>query len=420
MYCKSAIPYINARYYNVFRLIIPLSLHLISQTSKNIKAMANNFIQSGSTKLRVIIAGGGLVGMTVGIAFKRLGANVCVLEQASEIRAAGASINLWKNALDVFDDLGIGEQIRSIGVPLEAWFHDASGHCFRAAGFDPEDYAFTLFSRPILNTILADAVGQENILLNSKLASFEEGTNKVTVTLTDGKRLEADLLIGADGVYSTVRQQMLQGYPAMEHKGHHVWRAVVPLNGQEINNTILTVGADRTRGGLARTSNNQVFWMINQFDSAEPTGTKKEEALHRARNLSDGKWGESLIRLIESTPEDKILFNQIMYVPELPFWASTRVALIGDAAHGLSPHIAAGGALGIEDVMVLTNAIKAEPDWPAALNRYQTQRMPYFETVRRFSKEVEQSKDYKDFARQYAAFTHWMLNDGYSSARLSQ
>lgn len=374
----------------------------------------------GSTKLRVVIAGGGLVGMTAGIAFRHLGADVCVLEQASEIRAAGASINLWKNALDVFDDLGVGEQIRSTGTSLEAWFYDASGQRFRAAGFDPDDYAFTLFSRPILNTILADAAGRENILLNSRLASFEEGDNKVTVTLTDGKRLDADLLIGADGVYSTVRQQMLPGHPAMEHKGHHVWRAVLPLNDQQIDNTILTVGADRTRGGLAKTSGDQVFWMINQFDSAEPKGTKKEEALRRAQNLNDGNWGESLIRLIGSTPEDKILFNQIMYVPELPFWVSKRVALIGDAAHGLSPHIAAGGALGIEDVMVLTNAIKAGPDLPAALKRYQTQRMPYFETVRNFSKDVEQSKDSKDFARRYAAFTHWMLNDGYSAARLSQ
>ena len=381
--------------------------------------MEKNFNNSENTKLRVIIAGGGLVGMTAGIAFRRLGAQVCVLEQAPEIRAAGASINLWKNALDVFDELGIGEQIRSTGVSLEAWFHDAAGNPFRAPGFDPEDYAFTLFSRPELNTILADAVGRENILLNSRLSSFEEKGNSVTVTLTNGKTLDANLLIGADGVYSTVRQQLLPEHAAMKHKGHHVWRAVLPLDGREIENTILTVGTDRTRGGVAKTAGGQVFWMINQFDSAEPTGTKKEEALHRAKNLDDGGWGASLISLIESTPEDKILFNQIMYVPELPFWVSDHVALIGDAAHGLSPHIAAGGALGIEDVMVLINAIKAEADLPAALNRYQARRMPYFVKVRQFSNDVELSQDSRDFARRYATFTHWMLNDGYKIARLS-
>jgi 2-polyprenyl-6-methoxyphenol hydroxylase-like FAD-dependent oxidoreductase len=381
--------------------------------------MINNLCDPTGRKLRVVVAGGGLVGMTAGIAFRRLGAEVRVVEQAPEIRAAGASINLWKNALDVFDDLGIGQLIRPIGAPVEAWFYDAAGHGYRAPGFDPEDYAFTLFPRPELNKILADAVGHENIILNSKVVSFEEGADNVKIVLSDGKTLEADLLIGADGVYSTVRQQLLPGYPAMEHKGHHVWRAVVPSGNQPPVNTILTVGLDRTRGGFAKTSGNNVFWMINQFNSTQPTGTKKEEALRRAQNLNDGGWGEPLIRLIESTPEEQILFNQIMYVPELPSWVSTRVALIGDAAHGLSPHIAAGGALGIEDVIVLTNAINAETDLLNALKRYEARRMPYFETVRRFSDDVEQSKDSRDFAGRYAAFTHWMLNDGYKAARLS-
>src|SRR5690349_1230065 len=105
--------------------------------------MGNNFIKPDGSKLRVIVTGGGLVGMTAALAFKRLGAEVRVLEQATAIRAAGASINLWKNALDVFDDLGIGNAIRSIGVSLETWFHDVSGKRFRSSDFDPEDYAFT-------------------------------------------------------------------------------------------------------------------------------------------------------------------------------------------------------------------------------------------------------------------------------------
>ncbi|MCF0060412.1 FAD-dependent monooxygenase [Dyadobacter chenwenxiniae] len=367
--------------------------------------------------LRVIIVGGGLVGMTAAIAFKRLGARVTLIEQAPEIRAAGASINLWKNALDVFDDLGLGEQIRATGVPLETWFYDAAGKRYRAPGYDPEDYAFTLFSRPVLTNILADAVGRENIMLNSKLAHFDEDADRVTITLTHGKQLQADLLIGADGVYSTVRRQLLPSYPAKEHKGHHVWRAVVAPGDEAVQNTILTVGHNRTRGGLARTAGNQVFWMINQFNSEQPTGTKKEQALRRAANLNDAGWGDSLIRLIEATPEDSIIFSQIMYVPELPFWVSKRVALVGDAAHGLSPHIAAGGALGIEDIQVLTDSLIAERDISAALKRYEAYRMPYFDIVRRFSNDVEQSADSKDYAGRYAAFTHWMLNDGYKAAR---
>jgi 2-polyprenyl-6-methoxyphenol hydroxylase-like FAD-dependent oxidoreductase len=380
------------------------------------KAMINKSVKH-LEDLRVIIVGGGLVGLTAAIAFKRLGAQVTLIEQAPEIRAAGASINLWKNALNVFDDLGIGEQIRATGVSLEAWFYDAAGKRYRAPGYDPEDYAFTLFPRPVLTNMLADAVGRKNIILNGKLAHFEEDADLVTITLTDGKQLQADLLIGADGVYSTVRRQLLPAYPAKEHEGHHVWRAVVAAGDEAVQNTILTVGHHRTRGGLAKTAGDQVFWMINQFNSAQPTGTKKEEALRRAANLDEAGWGNSLIRLIEATPEDSIIFSQIMYVPELPFWVSKRVALVGDAAHGLSPHIAAGGALGIEDIHVLADALIAEPDISAALKRYEARRMPYFDTVRRFSNDVEQSADSKDYASRYAAFTHWMLNDGYQAAR---
>ncbi|WP_461044064.1 FAD-dependent monooxygenase [Spirosoma harenae] len=370
-----------------------------------------------TAKLRVVVAGGGLVGMTAAIAFNRLGAKVRVIEKAPEIRAAGASINLWKNALDVFDKLGIGQPIRATGTSVQAWFYNAAGQRYRAPGFDPEGYAFTLFSRPQLNTILAEAVGHENILLGSKIVHFEEEADQVTIVLADGRRLEADLLIGADGVYSTVRHLLLPDYPAMEHEGHHVWRAVVAPGDEPVESTILTVGRDRTRGGFARTAGNQVFWMINQFASDPPTGTKKEEALRRAQKMNDGGWGEPLIRLIELTSEENILYNQIMYVPKLPFWVKKRVALIGDAAHGLSPHIAAGGTLGIEDVLVLTNAIEAKPDLSAALKHYETRRMPYFDIVGRFSKDVEQAKDSKDYATRYAAFTHWMLNDGYKAAR---
>jgi 2-polyprenyl-6-methoxyphenol hydroxylase-like FAD-dependent oxidoreductase len=112
-----------------------------------------------SEKLKVIIAGGGLVGLTAGIAFKKLGADVIVCEQAPEIRAAGASIGLWKNALDVFADLGMGEKMSSISTPIETWFFDAAGHRFRADGYGVEDHSFQLFPRPKLNSVLSRGNG---------------------------------------------------------------------------------------------------------------------------------------------------------------------------------------------------------------------------------------------------------------------
>ncbi|MBB6110015.1 salicylate hydroxylase [Mucilaginibacter lappiensis] len=368
-------------------------------------------------KLRVVVAGGGLVGLTVGIALKRMGADVIVCEQAAEIRAAGASIGLWKNALDVLEDLGMGQQMRNVGTPIEAWFYNAAGHRFKAEGFGAEDHSFVLYPRPQLNNILAAAMGQDNINLKARVVGFEESADEVKVLLENGEHILADLLIGADGVYSKVRNQLLPNYTAQEHKGHHVWRALLPSGDEPAVGSVLTVGHERTRGGYFQTYGNETTWMINQFDSVEPTGSKKEEALKRAALMNDNGWGDALIKLIGRTPEEMILHNQIMFVPPLPSWVSQRVALIGDAAHGLSPHISAGGTLGIEDVIVLTKALKANSSLTTALKVYEANRIPHYNKVRQLSWNVEIARDAKDYAREYATFSHWMLNDGYKESR---
>lgn len=368
--------------------------------------------------MRIVIAGTGIVGLTAGIALQTLGAEVLLCEQAPEIRAAGASIGLWENALNVFDQFGAGQQVRAIGTTVETWFFDAAGHRFRAPEFAVEDYSFELIPRPMLNEILADAAGRRNIRLNAKVTGFKEDADGVTVELADGTSERADLLIGADGVYSAVRNQLVPGFPAQKHAGHHVWRAMMPSGNEPKEGTVLTVGHKRTRGGFTRTYGGQVTWMVNQFDSPEPTGSKKEEALKRAANMNDNGWGEPLMRLIESTPEDQILHSQIMFVPTLPRWTSSRVALMGDAAHGLSPHISAGGTLGIEDVLVLFRAMQRSSSLQAALVEYEKNRKPHYEKVHELADAVEGARNAEEYALHQARFSHWMLNDGAANSRL--
>jgi 2-polyprenyl-6-methoxyphenol hydroxylase-like FAD-dependent oxidoreductase len=368
--------------------------------------------------VRIVIAGTGIVGLTAGVALQTLGADVLLCEQAPEIRAAGASIGVWENALQVFDEFGVGERVRGIGTPLEAWFFDAAGHRFRAPGLGVEDHSFSLMPRPMLNEVLADAAGRNNIRLNSKVTGFKEDADGVTVEFADGTSERADLLIGADGVYSAVRNQLVAGFPAQKHAGHHVWRAMMPSGDEPKEGTVLTVGHKRTRGGFAHTYGGQVTWMVNQFESPEPAGSKKEEALKRAANMNDNGWGESLIRLIESTPEDSIIHNQIMFVPTLPRWTSNRVALMGDAAHGLSPHISAGGTLGIEDVLVLTHLLKRMSNLSTALVDYERNRKPHYQKVHELAEAVERAGNAQEYAHHYARFSHWMLNEGAANSRM--
>ncbi|NIE64825.1 FAD-dependent monooxygenase [Burkholderia sp. Ax-1719] len=367
--------------------------------------------------MRVIIAGGGIVGLTSGIAFRSIGWDVLVCEQASEIRAAGAAIGLWRNALDVFAEVGVGDAIQSIGTTVETWFYDAGGEPHRAPGFDPVDHTFLLVPRPELNRRLAAAVGVDNIRLNTKVVAFSEEADHVSVTFDDGSVERADLLLGADGAYSAVRAQLVPGYPAQAHTGHHVWRGMLAAGDEPAAGTVLTVGHQRVRGGFTRTYGDQVVWMVNQFDSVPPTGTKKEEALRRAALMNDTGWNDALIALIERTPETQILHNPIMFVPPLPRWTSSRVALIGDAAHALSPHISAGGTLGVEDIRVLTDALQHHDDLRAALQAYESNRIPHYARVRELAYAVEMVQDAAGYALEYARFSHWMLNDGYRASR---
>ncbi|MFI5843064.1 FAD-dependent monooxygenase [Catenuloplanes sp. NPDC051500] len=359
--------------------------------------------------MRVIIAGGGLVGLTTGLALHRAGADVLVCEQATEIRAAGAAIGLWRNALDVFARIGVGDDVEAIGTTVRTWFYNAAGDRFRAPGSTEADHTMLLLPRPELTRLLADVLTPARIRLGRTVTGFDERPGAVTVRFDDGSSADADLLIGADGVYSRVREALLPGYRATPHAGHHAWRAVVPAGDEPAQGSVLTVGHHRTRGGFTRTYGGNTTWMVNQFDCPPLTGTVKEQALQRAGHLDDGGWGEPLRRLIARTPDDRILHNQIVVVPRLPRFSGARVALIGDAAHGLSPHISAGGTLGIEDVGVLAGLLGPGADVSAALARYDADRLTRYDTVHELSAAVERSRDAEEYARHYAAFSHWML-----------
>jgi 2-polyprenyl-6-methoxyphenol hydroxylase-like FAD-dependent oxidoreductase len=367
----------------------------------------------GRALMRAVVIGGGIVGLTSGLALRRAGIDVVIYERASEIRAAGAGLGLWANALAVFDDLGVGDQVRAIGKPSEMYFHDPAGRLLDTPEFGVEDHRFLLVHRAKLNDLLAAALGPENIRLANGFAAYEEHADHVTIRLTDGGEENADALIGADGAYSAVRGQLVPGAPAQEHPGHRAWRAVIPNPGLTLTEDRLLLGTHGCRGGYLRTYDGGVYWLVNQFNTPPLTGTLKQQALECAAHLEEAGSGGVLAALIAATSEDQILHNQIMLVPPLPRWVSARVALAGDAAHAMSPHITAGATLGIEDAALLGRLLgrllTPAGDVAAALAAYEADRIPRYAHAAKLSAAVEHAPTPQEFARHYAAFSHWMI-----------
>ncbi|AHH98146.1 FAD-dependent monooxygenase [Kutzneria viridogrisea] len=353
---------------------------------------------------RVLVAGGGIVGLTTALALRHNGFDVTVAERAEEIRATGTSLGLWANALAVFEHLGVADQIAVIGRPGSMRFHDAAGRLIDTPGFAVEDHTYLLVDRPRLNAVLASALGRNTIRLGTRVARYQETADGVTVHFADGASEAFDLLVGADGLHSAVRAHLVPEAGAQPHPGHHVWRAVLPPGAVWVGDGVMTVGRHGCRGGYARTHDGGVYWLVSQFGSPAPTGTPKAEALHRARQVNDG-----LLHLIEATAQEQVLHNPIMVVPPLSRWTSRRVALAGDAAHAMSPHVTAGASLGVEDAAALARHLAARAV-PEALAAYELERIPRYERVRALSEAVAAYRTPQEFARRYATFSHWMLN----------
>ncbi|MEU7145083.1 FAD-dependent monooxygenase [Nocardia sp. NPDC046473] len=362
-----------------------------------------------SRAIRIVVAGGGLVGLTAAASLRGDGHEVTVLEKAPEIRAAGAGIVLWPNALREFDRIGIGAEVRATGHEVDEWFFDPSGRPQRPTGYGAAAHRLLFVPRPWLNTVLAETIGRDRITLGARVIGYTETADEIVVHLDNADDVHADLLLGADGVYSRVRTQLLPGSKAHPQAGNFAWRAMVPTGTERPEGTVLTLGRDHLRGGYTRVAEGETMWFIGQFDAAARTGGKREHTLELARHLARDGWHDDLLRMIADTPEDDILETQVVIVPALPHWTSARVALIGDAAHGLSPHIAAGGALGIEDIGVLRTTLGSAPTLRAALEDYEQLRMPRLEQVRKLSHDIETADDPAEYARRYTAFSHWML-----------
>jgi 2-polyprenyl-6-methoxyphenol hydroxylase-like FAD-dependent oxidoreductase len=228
--------------------------------------------------------------------------------------------------------------------------------------------------RADLQARLADAAGRDHIRLGVTCVGFEADADSVTARFADGREERGDLLVGADGLRSAVRRQLL-GDEKPRYAGYTAWRGVALIDRPEVplGSTFLATGRGAQVGmlpiGMGRT-----YW----FATANvPEGESDPPGGHRAALLARFRdWYPAFPAAVEATAEEAILRNDIVDRPPVTNWGTGRVTLLGDAAHPTTPNLGQGACMALEDAVVLARCLEAIADVPAGLRAYELARQP--------------------------------------------
>jgi salicylate hydroxylase len=337
---------------------------------------------------RFVISGAGIGGLTAAIALAQTGHEVDVLEQAPVLTAVGAGVTLAPNAMQAYVHLGIAEEIAAIGVEptrqrVQHWRDGRVLLALERGNSMREKYGapYVYIHRADLQTILVkalEATGRGRIRLGAEGVSAERTDHGAGVRLANGEIVEADVVIAADGVKSPIRRAFDPGAP--HFTGHVVWRSIVPIVSADIAALASYPGLHIGPGRMAVRYPVAQGRLLNLVFFARQEGWA-EEGWSIPGKIADlralfGEWAPELKAQIDAIDETKLYKWAVFARAPLKSWVlGGRIALLGDAAHAMTPFLGQGAGCAIEDAIVLARCFQREAASDAALARYEAARL---------------------------------------------
>ncbi|MEV3970876.1 FAD-dependent monooxygenase [Streptomyces sp. NPDC050698] len=306
---------------------------------------------------RVVVIGGGIGGLTAAVALHQRGLHVTVLERAPSLEPVGAAISLAPNALRALDVIGLGDEIRD----LAAWSGDGGLRTPRGRWLSrsSSDAAAARFGGPLV--LLPRATLIERLAALLPAGAVRTGTaagladsggpgRAARVTTADGD-LEADLVVGADGVRSAVRGALFPGHPGSVYSGFTTWRVLTRVPGVRFASHE-TWGRGRI-WGTHPLKDGRVY----AYGAAlAPAGGRAPDDERSELLRRFGDWHDPIPAVLAATRPEDVLRHDVHHIAEpLPAHHHGRVALLGDAAHAMPPNLGQGGNQAIEDALVLAH-----------------------------------------------------------------
>ncbi|HEX5835822.1 MAG TPA: FAD-dependent monooxygenase [Pyrinomonadaceae bacterium] len=330
--------------------------------------------------MRIAIVGGGIGGLTVALALREFGFEAEVYEQAPELLDVGAAIAVWPNAMRVLERLRLGDTIRAYaGEMNEIRWLNTRGHLLNQLSIS----GALALHRADLQATLLHASQPATIHLGHSLVGYNQLHDKVLATFTNGNSIEADFLIGADGIHSDVRAQFL-GADQPIYRGYTVWRGIAAFAPASIPPaTAIEIHGRGRRFGIGPVGAGRVGWWASANSTTQHRAADDAQT-ELLRLFKD--WYPPAVALIEETPSHRILTTPAFDREPSRTWGSKRMTLLGDAIHPTTPNLGQGGCLAIEDAMVLARCFEKYGATEAALRKYEDCRYERTAAITKYSR----------------------------------
>ena len=349
------------------------------------------------SNLRVAIIGAGPGGLTAGLALRQAGIDVKVYERAAEVTPLGGAIILNAVGLTILRRLGI--DIEDIYNGVNAEFRRYDGRVRARINVDPELLNQANASgwqsgmmRKELYARMLDVVPDDLIVPNHAYERFVEDETGVTLHFANGETQRADVVIGADGIQSLVRQQLFPKTPKPKNLGIAVWLGWCEADQMEIPQCVIQHDKNYQMGYcplVFEGKNCFEWWLVEEYKGEAPPENVTQYVKDKV-----GHFAAPTQEILSRTDHQEHLFRWIVqYIPPMKQWTKGRVTLLGDAAHPTSPYAAYGAGMAIEDGYFVGKFLGelASNDSEAvsqALKKYEDLRRPYTNYTTKFARNL--------------------------------
>jgi 2-polyprenyl-6-methoxyphenol hydroxylase-like FAD-dependent oxidoreductase len=349
---------------------------------------------------RAVVVGAGIGGLAAAAGLCAAGWTVTVCDRVSSLDPVGVALGLAPNGLRALDVFGAGDVLRELAVPQEVGIRRSDGRWLmrsttRSVIADRFGDPIILLPRSALVDALAARVPPGVLSLATEVTSVVPGgpgRRETARVVTTAGELEADLVVAADGIGSATRSALFPGHPGLRYAGFTTWRLLTdPVRGQAGVTGPVPMAESWGRGtvfGVMPLSDGRVYCY-----AAAPAPPGQRAADNELAELVRlfGRWHEPIPGLLASAaPRDVLRHDVAELAGPLPSFHRGRVALLGDAAHPMTPNLGQGACQALEDAAVIARlAAEAEPDEvPALLARYTAARLPRTGNVVRWSRRA--------------------------------